>query len=772
MLRLCHTLLLMDKPELAQLALACYDRLLLRDLRLRPRPGQRQMAEQVAQTFSQADLGPLEASQALPGVEPQRALAVIQAGTGVGKSLAYCAPALALALERNTRVLISTATVALQEQLVHKDLPALVAQFEQPIRYALAKGRGRYVCKLKLERRLAGLGAARGNDAAADEDLHEDDWFLEAQPPQPGGSSDVDTLLALQADLASGRWSGDFDDLSQPPAGLLWQSVAVQASSCAARHCPVYGQCSYFEQRKELVGAQVIVVNHDLLLSTLGSRTLPDLDNCLLVIDEAHHLPAVALEQFASRMDLSRLGWIERLAQRAMRAGATLGLAELAGVHEQAAALRQAMQELARWVVQHHGHELSEAPRESAGFGLLGAHAATRPAAAAALGAVPAGFTPERVARLSQGQTPAALLQTLEALQRSSGAFIDSLRLLAKALRAEMRDQPQQSRQLATLYAQLGSLTPRLEAAHETARLFLQQPSLGDEPVAKWFSVQSAGADAALMAHASPTLPGSTLRQHLWGSVRAAVLTSATLSSGGRFDYFLRESGLEHDPDACTLEVPSPFDFSRQGRLVLGGTRADPKEASAFNAELVCSLLQDLAAVRHGALVLFTSRLQMRLACEALPTALRARVLVQNELPRQRLLRLHAERVAAGQPSIIFGMQSFGEGLDLPGRLCEDLFITKLPFAPPDDPVGQARAEWLRAAGRDPFQELVLPAAAIRLAQWVGRAIRTEDDQAHVVCYDRRLHQSSYGRQLLAGLPGFERIVRAPLQLLPEPAER
>ena len=318
----------------------------------------------------------------------------------------------------------------------------------------------------------------------------------------------------------------------------------------------------------------------------------------------------------------------------------------------------------------------------------------------------------------------------------------------------------------------MGSLTPRLEAAHETARLFLQQPSLGDEPVAKWFSVQSAGADAVLMAHASPTLPGSTLRQHLWGSVRAAVLTSATLSSGGRFDYFLRESGLEHDPDACTLEVPSPFDFSRQGRLVLGGTRADPKEASAFNAELVCSLLHDLTAVRHGALVLFTSRLQMRLACEALPTALRTRVLVQNELPRQRLLRLHVERVAAGQPSIIFGMQSFGEGLDLPGPLCQDLFITKLPFAPPDDPVGQARAEWLRAAGRDPFQELVLPAAAMRLAQWVGRAIRTEDDQAHVVCYDRRLHQSGYGRQLLASLPGFARIVRAPLQPLPEPAAR
>ncbi len=536
-------------------------------------------------------------------------------------------------------------------------------------------------------------------------------------------------------------------------------STRVQSRFCSSLGVPIWAEgvdyghgtghgVGYFLNVHE--GPQVIVVNHDLLLSTLGSRTLPELDNCLLVIDEAHHLPAVALEQFASRMDLSRLGWIERLAQRALRTGSALGLDELAAVPGHAAALRAAMQELACLVVQQFGPELGG----ESGGGLRGSGAeAARVAAPAASGG-------ERVARLGAGQTPPALLEPLNALLRSSGAFIDLLRLLAKALRAEMRDQPQQARQLATQYAQLGSLTPRLEAAHETARLLLQQPTDGAEPVAKWFGWQSAGADAALMAHASPTLPGSTLRQHLWGSVRAAVLTSATLSSAGRFDYFLRESGLDLDPDVRTLEVPSPFDFSRQGRLVLAGTRADPKDASAFNAELVRSLMQDLADVRHGALVLFTSRLQMRLACEALPPALRERVLVQNERPRQRLLRLHAERVAVGQPSIIFGMQSFGEGLDLAGRLCEDLFITKLPFAPPDDPVGQARAEWLRAAGRDPFQELVLPAAAIRLAQWVGRAIRTEDDQARVYCYDRRLHQSRFGQQLLAGLPPFERVLR------------
>ncbi|MPM83353.1 putative ATP-dependent helicase DinG [bioreactor metagenome] len=170
---------------------------------------------------------------------------------------------------------------------------------------------------------------------------------------------------------------------------------------------------------------------------------------------------------------------------------------------------------------------------------------------------------------------------------------------------------------------------------------------------------------------------------------------------------------------------------------------------------MVDALLSDLAMVEAGALVLFTSREQMRQAVDALPTVMRETVLVQNTLPRQQLLSRHRERVAQGMPSIIFGMQSFGEGLDLPGPLCESLFITKLPFAPPDDPVGEARAEWLRGSGRDPFIELVVPATAIRLAQWAGRAIRTEEDRAHVYCYDKRLVRTSYGQLLLKGLPPF-----------------
>lgn len=711
---------------------------------LRSRPGQRLMAEQVACTFSAADLGHApEAGDDGDAVDPPaRAIAVIQAGTGVGKSLAYCAPAIALALRRQTRVMISTATVALQEQLVHKDLPALAGAMGQPFRFALAKGRGRYVCRLKLERWVQGVAS----DA---QDPDEDDWveedLFQGQTTESSavlGHGDEARRAAyaqMHGELVAGRWEGDRDSLAQPPDPSWWQAVAADVSSCTAKHCPSYGQCSYYEHRKQLVGAQVIVVNHDLLLSSLGSRALPEIDNCLLVLDEAHHLPGIALDQFAHHMDLTHVGWIDRLTSRALKVGGLLAVEEMADVPKHAALLRQALQDVARLVM----HQYGDAMRSQGQRAWAGGRVATEPTGRH---------------RLAQGRLPDLLVTPVAQLAHSAQVFMDALRALSKALRAEIRDHPDEARRLATYYAQLGTLAPRLEAVHATAQLLLQQPEEGASPVAKWFTAQTRGELVTLQAHASPTLPGATLRQHLWQTARGVVLTSATLTSCGRFDFFLKEAGLSGDPDVAAVEVPSPFDFERQGRLVLAGTAADPKDVDTYTAQMIDALMRDLARVRHGALVLFTSREQMRRANEAVPPALRDRVLVQSEWPRAQLLARHRRRVEEGEPSIIFGLQSFGEGLDLPGRLCEDLFITKLPFMPPDDPVGEARAEWLRAHGRDPFSELVVPATAMRLAQWVGRAIRTEDDEAHVYVYDRRLSTTGYGQRLLQGLPPFTRV--------------
>jgi ATP-dependent DNA helicase DinG len=708
--------------DIARLALEAFDHAVDASGAFRDRPGQRLMAEKVAQTFSVATLGRVEED----GDEPVRAIAVIQAGTGVGKSLAYCAPAIAVALARNTRVMISTATVALQEQLVNKDLPALAALLPQEFRFGLAKGRGRYVCKLKLSRHA---GTA---DEADDDDLFADE--LAAAAPLHVMEARATFYASLVRDLSSGAWDGDRDNLAQPPESELWSPVAAEASSCTGKHCPVFNQCTYYEKRKELVGAQVIVVNHDLLMSSLGSRMLPELDNCLLVLDEGHHLPAVALDHFAASMDLSRTTWLETLANRARRIGGLMTVSESADLPRLAAQLRQGMVDLSRLLMDLHGQAFKEA-RAARG---------------------PVRF------RLPRGALPEALDEPLRLLNVLAESFLAVLNTIAKALRSAMRDQPDEARRLSILYAQLGMLSPRLEKVQATTELLLKAAENDQDsvPVAKWFTFETSegGLDNGLViikAHASPSLPGSTLRQNFWSRGRAAVVTAATLTSCGEFDFYLRESGLHNDPAASSLEVASPFDYASQGRFVTVETHADPKHAEAFTAEMVQALLGDVALVEHGALCLFTSRQQMSQAVARLAGVLRDTVLVQGELPRTLLLRRHRERVEAGGASVIFGMQSFGEGLDLPGQLCETVFIAKLPFAPPDDPVGEARAEWLRSVGRDPFSELVVPATAIRLAQWAGRAIRTETDRAFVYCYDRRLVNTAYGRRLLQGLPPF-----------------
>jgi len=725
----------MVPPPWADEALFQFEAVVRASAGFRPRDGQQRMAAQVAQTLAAAELG----RQGEDDDPPQRAIAVIQAGTGVGKSLAYSVPAIHMALARGTRVLISTATVALQEQLVHKDLPALAAHMPQPFAFALAKGRGRYVCKLKLER----LAAGGSEDDEVPDDLLADEAHEQhkARRSQSAQHERMQYYASLADALASSQWSGDRDELPTPPDPGLWAPVAAEASGCTGKHCPLFSNCSYFEKRKELVQAQVIVANHDLLLSSIGARLLPELDNCLLIVDEAHHLPATALAQFACEMDLSRLAWIDKLASRALRIGQLVEVEEIADIPNHTARLRAALQDLARLALDVYGEPLR--------------------APAPGRARLAAGGMPGR-ARVAGGALIPEMAEAAGQAAHHAGGFLEALRAIAKALRAEMRDKPDEARRLSQLYAQVGSLAPRLEGVHACAQLLLQDAPEGAVPAAKWFTLEVESDFIVLRAHASPVLPGNTLRQHLWSAVRGAVLTSATLTSCGQFDFFLREAGLHGDDAVTTLEVASPFDYARQGTLVAVQTQAEPRDAQAYTDEMIDALLCDLALVESGALVLFTSREQMRRAVDALPTSMRAQVLVQNQQPRQQLLRQHRERVGEGQASIIFGMQSFGEGLDLPGSLCESLFVTKLPFAPPDDPVGEARAEWLRAAGRDPFNELVVPATAMRLAQWVGRAIRTEEDLAHVYCYDKRLVTTGYGQRLLRGLPPFTLQRRAP----------
>jgi ATP-dependent DNA helicase DinG len=705
----------LSSEDLASLSLAAFDQVVAATSGFRSRPGQRDMAQRIASSLSSVTLG--EHSN------PGKAITVIQAGTGVGKSAAYLSTSVAMALALKTRVVISTATVALQEQLMTKDLPALAAVLETPFVFALAKGRGRYVCKLKLER-LAVAGA----DADATDDLFEPDEDL--PPPRVAYAKqlqgDVDPeerrmkLYESLADaLARNKWDGDRDNLAEQPEPRDWSAVAAERHTCTARHCPRFRECSYYNARTKLAEAHVIVANHDLVLASLGRKALPELDKCLIVFDEGHHLPAVALDQFSSAMDLSSLRWLDKLPKTLHEVSEKIHVTLAQDVTTLAQQLKTALFDVGRMVMDLLTVNTT---------GYDGTYRFKN-------GVLPDDFT-----------DPITLIHAhAEGLSKALEALGAEVKLLAK-------EDPPQALACSQMYAKLGQLAPKLASVVETSSLLLEH---GPQPLAKWLKSDTSSGLVFLTAHACPIVPGDLLRQGLWSQVRGAIVTSATLTSCGSFDYFLKEAGLLNNPHASTLEVESPFNYTTQGQLIVVETEADPKNAEAYTREMVSELLVDLMHVRHGALVLFTSRVQMKAAVDALSLALQEVVLVQGQMARGRLLATHQARVVNGFPSVIFGLQSFGEGLDLPGQLCETVFIAKLPFSPPSDPVEEARSEWLKSIGRDPFSELVVPATGIKLLQWTGRAIRTEDDHATVICYDRRLLKLAFGRRMLQGLPPY-----------------
>jgi len=712
--------------DLAAQALAAFDQVVAATPGFRSRPGQRAMAERIAQSLHGVTLGDSSA--------PERAIAVIQAGTGVGKSAAYLATTVPMALARKTRVVVSTATVALQDQLMTKDLPALAAVMDQPFAFALAKGRGRYVCKLKLER-LAGAGA----DGAADLFPDDDD---DAAAPVVGGASrrgdggdPLKRRMQLYDDLAEalamGEWDGDRDTLGDQPDPRDWAAVAAERHTCTARHCPRFRDCSYYNARAALAQAQVIVANHDLVLASLGMNALPELDKCLVVFDEGHHLPAVALDQFSGSMELTSLRWLDKLPKT---------------VHEVAERAEVTVAQDVATLAQQLRTGLLELGRISMDL----------------LRDVTASF--DTIFRFKDGVLPEVLTAPIALVHGHARALSDVVESLGAELKAQAKEDPSRAAQLGLQYARLGQIAPRLTSVVATSTMLLTHEA---QPMAKWLKADTRTGLVRLSAHACPLVPGDLLRQHLWPQVRGAVVTSATLTSCGTFDFFLTESGLADAPEVVTLAVESPFDYRAQGELTVVDTQADPRHVDAYTQEMIATLLEDMSQVRHGALVLFTSRVQMRTAVDALDAESQAVVLVQGQMSRNRLIGSHVARVESGQPSIIFGMQSFGEGLDLPGLLCETVFIAKLPFASPSDPVEEARAEWLKREGRNPFDELVVPATGIRLLQWTGRAIRTETDRARVVCYDKRLLTQPYGRRMLQGLPPYALQRRMRGQIVP-----
>ena len=684
----------------------------------RHRPAQREMIAAIANAFSrtksraEGEEGPLREGESI---------VVIEGPTGVGKSLAYLLAGGIMAQTREKRLIVSSATVALQEQLVNRDLPFLVAQSGLELTFALAKGRGRYLCPYKLYQLTQSNSQQNllGFEAPA---------VLWDSKPKP---EELQLLRELADEFAARRFNGDRDTWPERIDDTLWMKVNNDNYGCLKAACPNRPECPFYLARDTLETVDVVVANHDLLMVDIsmgGGVILPAPENSFYCIDEAHHLPKKALSQFAAEHSWNQAVWaLEKLPAVTDKIAALTDKVELANLADEAAAAL--LESLHEW--QFH---LSEEPE------------------------LKTTESNESVWLWQDGQIPEALELTVSNTAVAARSLYKHINGLTDALSAARRDKEQNSAQIDRLSTEFGVFRARVEQIAATWDLISTVPAEGEEPLAKWITRRIDDKNDYFF-HASPISSASYLANNLWRRAAGAVLTSATLQSLGSFNLILRQTGLQWLPETTTLALQSPFDFDAQGELYLPPVHASPKDPAAHTAAIVEWLPKLISAEEAiGTLVLFSSRKQMQEVALRLPESHLPLLLVQGELPKAVLLEKHHQAIAEGRASIIFGLDSFAEGLDLPGEACVQVIIAKLPFSMPDNPIEKTQNRWIEQRGGNPFIEITVPEASIKLIQAVGRLIRTESDYGRVTILDNRVKTQNYGRQMLACLPPFKRI--------------
>ncbi len=667
----------------------------------RARRGQREMIAHIARTCAG---------------EPPR-LAAIEAGTGTGKTVAYCLAAIPIAQAMEKTLVIASATVALQEQIVERDLPDLAEGSGLDFNFVLAKGRGRYLCVKRLDQILnGGQQQALGLVAEASAVDHSLVW------------------RQMLRDFEAGRWNGELDAWEAGVEAAAWRSVTTDHRGCANRKCGFYAQCPFFKARHALGGADVIVANHDLLLTGYalgGGVALPAPESSILIIDEAHHLPDKTQRHFALS---ARLGATAAWADQVNALGGTLA---------QRMGRPAVLERMAKGLV-------AECDALKAGMDALAAAAAQLPFAERSRGGEP----PTEVCRFSHGAVDPVLVEAAglaaPGLARINAALAEIHELLRKAMDGGL-DWPNPV-EAEDWLVPVGQAEARAAAVRALLEDYAQASdgTAAQGCMARWAS----RSEQDLELVSAPIEPGRLLGEHLWPRCHAAVATSATLTALGRFDRFLERAGLG---EARGVRISSPFDYPNIAVLSVPQMNADPKDAAGHAAE-VADLLPELLALEPSALVLFTSWRQMHQVRDALVghAALDA-AQFQGERSKQAMLKRHLRRIEAGEPSYLMGLASFAEGIDLPGDRCRHVIVVKLPFAVPDDPLDQAIAELAESQGRNPFMEITVPDAALKLVQACGRLIRDDNDHGRITLLDKRVLTKRYGRALLDSLPPFRR---------------
>ena len=691
----------------------------------RPRASQREMIAAIANAFSRTLTR--EEGEEAPKREGE-SIAVIEGPTGVGKSLAYLLAGGIMAQTRGKRLIVSSATVALQEQLVDRDLPFLVEKSGLELTFALAKGRGRYLCPYKLYQLTQNNAQQNLLGFEAPEVL----WDSKPKPEE------LNLLRDIADEFSARRFNGDRDTWPEKIDDTIWLKVTNDRHGCLKAACPNRAECPFYLARDVLETVDVVVANHDLLLADIsmgGGVILPAPENSFYCIDEAHHLPKKALSRFAAEHSWNIAVWtLEKLPQLTGKIAALTDKAELANLADEAAT--SLLDSLHEW--QFH---LAEEPSLSLGSSENDRRKHNEP-----------------TWLWEDGKIPEGLETTVSNTAIAARSLLKHVVGLNDALSAARREKEQDGALLDRLTSEFGLFIARIEQISAVWDLLSTVPIEGEEPLAKWITRRADDKNDYIF-NASPISSASHLANSLWRRAAGAVLTSATLQSLGSFNLILRQTGLLWLPETTTLALESPFNFDTQGELYIPPVHASPKDPDAHTAAIVEWLPKLVSPVEAiGTLVLFSSRKQMQDVALRLPDEYLPLLLVQGELPKAVLLQRHHQAIAEGKASIIFGLDSFAEGLDLPGTACVQVIIAKLPFAMPDNPIEKTQNRWIEQRGGNPFIEITVPEASIKLIQAVGRLIRTEQDYGRVTILDNRVKTQRYGQQLLACLPPFKRI--------------